>query len=185
MTDCPPKNPRIIPPTPPSVCDPGPLSLTERLARTVNSARQLNTTYGLRMYRVFAVRRHWSGGEIARGDVTETETRELLPRPKVDFRTRRELTPSGWIERGVVALSEINPQLTEDEVIDLFSPSVPGPGDEAFIEIVMDSRDGQALRRRCIVVEPPRRKSFAWEVTLREQDSARTRSGDSPYPGKR
>ena len=165
--------------------DPGPCSLAERLARTVNHVRQKQADMGLRMYRVYSIRRHWSGGEVGRGDVTEVLTRELLPRPKVDFRTRRELTAAGYVERGVVVLSEVNPQLTEDEVVDLFSPCTTDKGDECFFEVVMDARDGQAKRRRMIVVEPPQRTAFAWRVTLREQDSARDRSGATRYPGQR
>jgi hypothetical protein len=176
-------NPRLLEPALPA-CDPGPCSLAERLASTINRARQTNTNLGLRPYRVFSVRRHWSGGEVGRGDVCEVFCRELLPRPKVEFRTRREPTPSGYVERGVVTISEINPQLTEDEVIDLFTCSSKR-GDENFVEVVMDARDGQSTRRRLVIVEPPQRQSFAWRVTLRQQDTARARDGSSPYPGKR
>ena len=177
-------NPRMQLPELPA-CDPGPCSLAERLSAIVNRARQNNAQLGLRPYRVFSIRRHWSGGEVGRGDVCEVFCRELLPRPKVEFRTRREPTPAGFVERGVVTISEINPQLTEDEVIDLFATCPAKPGDESFVEVVMDARDGQSRRRRLIIVEPPTRQSFAWRVTLREQDSARARDGSSPYPGKR
>lgn len=170
---------------PPDAHDLGPCSLAERLAATINRARTHNAALGLRPYRVFSIRRHWSGGQVGRGDVSEVFCRELLPRPKVEFRTRREPTTSGFVERGVVTISEINPQLTEDEVVDLFSSCARTPGDEQFVEVVMDARDGQSQRRRLVIVEPPVRESFSWRVTLRAQDSARARDGSSPYPGKR
>lgn len=185
MTDQPTRNPRNLPPVTPALQDVGPCSLAERLAKTINHVRQKQVELGVRMYRVFSIRRHWSGGTPGRGDVTDVCTRELTPRPKVDFRNRRELTAAGWIERGVVVISEINPQLTEDEVIDLFSPRDVAAGDEQFIEVVMDARDGQAKRRRLVISEPPRRTAFAWSVTAREQDTARERSGATTYPGKR
>jgi hypothetical protein len=187
MTDCKQGggNPRLLPPVAPDVHDLGPCSLAERLAATINRVRAKNAELGLRPYRVYSVRRHWSGGEVGRGDLTVVSSRELLPRPKVEFRTRREPTTSGFIERGVVTISEINPQLTEDEVIDLFSTCTPAPGDEQFVEVVMDARDGQSQRRRLVIVDPPTRQAFAWRVTLRLQDTARARDGSSPYPGKR
>jgi len=179
-------NPRITPPEPPPF-DPGPCSLAERLAATVNRVRGQMTELGLRPYRVFSIERHWTGGQVGRGDVSEVLAREFLPRPKVEFRTRREPGPAGWVERGVVVVSEINPQLTEDEVLDLVHVVRMGeakPGDERFLEITMDARDGASERRRFVMVEPPVRQGFGWRVVLRQQDSGRSRAGASPYPGR-
>jgi hypothetical protein len=164
--------------------DPGPSSLTERLTATVNRVRARNTTMGLRPYRVFVVRRHWTGGQVGRGDVCETECLELLPRPKVSFRTRREYSAAGYVERGLVILTEVNPALTEGEVLDLFGQKLD-TGDELFVEVTMDARDGQSARRRCTVIEPPTREAFSWRVVLRQQDGARASDGSTSYPGRR
>lgn len=180
-------NPRIPDPADAlTFCDPGPGSLAEDLADTVNEARQIAVDLGMRPYRVLSVLAHWSGGERGRGDVTRVSERELLPRPKVEPRTRRELREGGIVERGVLVLTEINPELTEDQVMDLFYGQALGPGDEAWLEVVMDSRDGAAQRRRFVVEEPPVRRAdqFDWRAVLREQDQPRTRAGRVPYAGR-
>jgi hypothetical protein len=174
-----------VPPVPPVVVDPGPCSLAEELAEVVNDVRSMETELGVRPYRVFSVRVHWSGGERGRGDVTEVLTREFLPRPKVSFRTRREFTSAGIVERGTVELASVNPQLTADEVADLFHQTPLGKAEEAYIEIVMDGRDGPSQRRRFVAAEPPVRHAFEWRVSLRQQDGARDRAGRVSYPGRR
>lgn len=184
MSQQPPQNPRLRPPRLPEIVDPGPSSLAEEIAATVNEARAVHTELGLRPYRVFSVRVHWSGGERGRGDVTRVSEEEFLPRPKVTFRTRRELTQGGFVERGVVELAEIDPQLTADQVADLFQQQPLAKGDEGFIEIYMDARDGETQRRRFVVAEPPERRAFEWRVVLRQQDGGRSRTGSVPYPGR-
>lgn len=176
-------NPKCPPPSDPF--DPGPGSLAEDLAEVVADARAIQTELGLRPYRVFAVRVHWSGGERGRGDVTQVSERELLPRPKVTFRNRRELTPGGFIDRATVELTEVDVRLTAAELGELFLPPLD-KGDEAFVEIRLDGRDGaEAQRRRFYVAEPPERRPFDWRVSLRQQDGARLPSGAVPYPGRR
>ncbi len=179
-------NPRILPPTPPQVIDPGPRSLAEQLAGIVNDARAINTELGLRPYRVLSVRVHWSGGERGRGDVTRVWEREFLPRPKVEPKVFRELRDAGIVERGGVLLTEVNPQLTEDEVMDLFHQRLQ-PGDDGYLEVFMDERDGSTERRPYAVDSVPERRAdrFDWKVRLVQLSKGRERNGQVAYPGKR
>lgn len=160
-------------------------SMADEIAEALADARSVHTELGLRPYRVLSVRQHWSGGEVGRGDVTQVLTREFTPRPKVEFRTRSELTAGGLVERSTVILSELDHRLTEDEVRDLFYPVPLRPGDEAYIELFIDSRDGAAQRRRLVIAEPPERRAFDWRVVLREMKPARSRHGAPRYPGQR
>lgn len=178
-------NPRILPPALPQVIDPGPSSLAEQLASVVNAAAAIEVAAGMRPYRVFSVRERWSGGEIGRGDVVRVLERELLPRPNVELKIKRELRDAGVVERGVAILTGINPQLTEDQVADLFHQKLK-PGETGMIEITMDARDGLSERRPFTVEEAPVRRpsNFDWKVTLTELSKGRTRTGGVTYPGK-
>jgi hypothetical protein len=180
-------NPRLLLPAVPVVVDPGPCSLAEQLASTVNSARELNTTLGMRPYRVLSVRLRWNGNQAGRGDVTRVWEREFLPRPKVEPKVQRQLRDGGYVERGVVVLTELNPQLTEDEILDLFHRRPLPPNEEGFIEVFVDARDGKTDRRPFVVEDMPVRRpeQFDWKVTLTELAQGRDRSGAVMYPGQR
>lgn len=170
--DCPPCQPPYTPPT-----------FADEIHQAVNDARALEEALGLRPYRLLAVRQHWSGGEIGRGDVTRVFTRELSPRPRVYFRMRNELTAAGVVSRSTVIVREINPALTEPEVLELFSPVLTDPADEAYLELFVDP--GTGVRRRYVVSEPLERLANEWRCELREQQRARGRAGEVRYPGQR
>lgn len=177
----------IYPPTPPDFGTlPGCSTLADEMAQLRAEVNGINTELGLRPYRVFSVRLHWTGGEPARGTVSRTQVREYLPRPKVSFRTRREFTAMGWIERGVVIVTEISAQLSPEQVADLFAGDGPlGASEEGFIEISMDNRYGGAPeRRRFVLAEPPERRDFDWRLTLRQQAAQRAPSGTPAGTGR-
>ncbi len=161
-------------------------TFADELAAIRADAATLNTEMGLRPYRVFSVRQHWSGGEVGRGDVTRTLVAEYLPRPKVAFRTRREYSAAGYVERGVVVLSEIRAALSPAEVVDLFARTVPlGPGDETFLEVVLDARHGEeAERRRFVPAEPPERRDWDWRLVVRQQAGQRAPDGSAAGAGR-
>jgi hypothetical protein len=177
---------------PPDVPVPHCRTLAEEMAEIRADVNGINTELGLRPYRVFSVRLHWSGGEPGRGTVTRTLQREYLPRPKVSFRTRREATPMGWIERGVVVLTEVNALLPPELVEDLFAADQPLqlPGEESFFEITLDGRyaaaaaGGAPERRRFVLVEPPERRDTDWRVTLRQQAAQRAPDGTPAGAGR-
>lgn len=180
------RNPRLLLPILPPPVDPGPSSFAEAMAPAINAARQINTDLGLRPYRVVSVRLHWSGGERGRGDVTRVWEREFLPRPRVEPRIKRELRDGGVVERGIVVLTELNPELTEDEIMDLVHLRL-GPGDDGFIEVFIDARDGNTERRPYAIDGVPERRAdrFDWRVTLTQLAQGRGRGAQIAYPGKR
>lgn len=156
-------------------------SLAESMSSIVDEARQLVTDLGLRPYRVFSVTVRWSGGERHRGQPRVVFQQELLPTPKVENfgNMKEQLREAGAVERGDVRLSQISGRYTEEEITSLF-PYRATDADESFIEIAMDSRDGEEpVRRRFIVSSVPVRRPdrFDWEVTLTRQDGDRTRRG--------
>ena len=178
-------NPR---PTPPNV-DPGlgpnpqpERSLVEDMQPIVDDARQLNTDFGLRPYRVVSVVVRWTGGERGRGDPVVESEKEFLPTPKVkDYSASLdgELKAAGITDRGTIRLSEISARYTEDDLDALFHLQ-PLPKDrEGFVEVRHDRRDGETKRRRFVVEGVPFHdaENFQWVCRLLAQDPDRTRAG--------
>lgn len=166
---------------------PGCSSFADEMAKIRAEVNGIETELGSRPYRVYSVRLLWSGGQVGHGEIRRTLIREYLPRPKVDFRTRREFTPMGFVERGGVTLSEISAQLSPRQVTDLFADDHPlEPGEEAFIEIALDARYGEeAERRRFVPDAPPERRPYDWRLTLKQQAGQRAPDGTSTAQGAR
>lgn len=165
------------------------LSLVEDLADVVDDLRQLNTDFGLRPYRVFSVVYRWTGGAKGRGDaVLESET-EFLPTPNITEvdQLRGQLTSGGTDEQGRIRMDEISPRYTEDDIRALFHVQPLPDGDEGFLEMRVDQRDGSTARRRFTTQNVPMRRAdkFDWTVRLLEQQPPRSRSGVLPQPGLR
>jgi len=158
----------------------GPCNFIEGLGPCVDSIRQIATDLGARPYTVHSVKVTWSGGEVGRGEATVTSDQAILPTPLVRQvgSMSREQTDAGSAERGDVILTGVSPRYTEDEIEQLFGVDEQ-PGVERFIEVRIDSRDGQAKRRRFVLGAPPeRRPTFAdWRIKLARQDSDRRRDG--------
>ncbi len=156
-------------------------SLAEQLGDTVDELRQLYTDFGLRPYRVFSVVVVWSGGASGRGDAVVEEEVELLPTPRlVDMKpVTGKATPAGFDEEGAVMLRQISPRYTEDDIRTIFHLQ-PLPTDrDGFLEIRVDQRDGQTLRRRFTVKGAPFRDAmkFQWSARLVLQSHDRDRDG--------
>lgn len=156
-------------------------SLVEEMGSVVDEARQLVTDLGLRPYQVWSVVVRWSGGERHRGTPTVRSEMQFLPTPLVESQSRvsKELREAGSVLRGNVRMVEVSPRYTEDDIDLLFPRATLGIGEEHFIEVRMDARDGQSERRRYVVSSLPERRPgrFDWEVGLTKQDEDRTRRG--------
>lgn len=159
-------------------------SLVETLGGVADDLRQLYTDFGLRPYRMFSVVYRWTGGEVGRGEPLVISTEEFLPTPNVSPRgVRGALREAGLVERGDVTVTQISPRYTEDQVRTLFHCLPLPPGLEGFIEVTVDSRDGESPRRRFTVIGVPARDAdrFEWVATMTRQDASRLRDGQ-PNP---
>ena len=157
----------------------------EELGETADELRQLYTDLGLRPYRVFSVLVQWSGGKIGKGVADVVRETEFLPTPLVDLApVWTEMKSAGKVEDGVATLREISPRLTEDQVRGLFFQDALKPGQEGFIEVVEDARDGQSPRRRFGVRGAPYRRAgkFEWACRLQRARKDRKRSGELDEP---
>lgn len=155
-------------------------SLVERLGTVADNLRQLYTDFGLRPYEVFSVVVRWTGGSRHRGVAQVVSETPFLPTPKVEQVASVELAAraGGVVQRGTVRLSELSPRYTEDDIRVLF-PRELLAGEEHFIEMRVDARDGSTARKRYVVSGTPERRpgDFDWTVRLTKQDEDRTRTG--------
>lgn len=157
----------------------------EQLGQTADELRQLYTDVGLRPYRVFSVVVQWSGGKIGVGVAVVARQTEFLPTPLVDLSpVWSEVKSAGKVEDGVATLRQISPRLTEDEVRGLFFQDEIEPGQEGFLEVVHDARDGQTERRRFTVRGAPYRKAGKFEWTCRLQRARKDRKRDGELDGR-
>lgn len=181
------QNPRLFLPGQPGdasgarpACDPS-RSLVEQLGPAIDSLRQLYSDFGLRPYRVFSVVYEWTGGDVGRGTPRVISESELLPTPIVrdTAGVLGEQRSAGLVERGTVRIEQVSPRYTEDEVRTLFHQLPLKPGQQGFIELRIDARDGNTERRRFVVRGVPYRDAgaFQWKVTLLRQDEDRSRAG--------
>jgi len=155
----------------------------------VDSVRQIYTDLGQRPYRLFSVVVRWTGGEDGRGEEELVQETELLPTPHVDVKPlSTQIQSAGEDDHGYVKISQISPRYTEQDLKALFPTALPR-GNFAFLELRMDQRDGNQVRRRLTVADVPYRnaEAFQWEVKAYVQESQRTADGaftDEPnlYP---
>ena len=181
------RNPRPLTPTDDNREHPNPApaqSLTESLGGVVDDLRQLYTDFGLRPYRVFSVVYRWTGGVVGRGRALVISEQEFLPTPQLKETSgvRSETRTGGLVERGDVRLEEVSPRYTEDQIRVLFHSLPLPPGDQGFLEVRVDARDGATERRRFVVTGMPYRKAdgFEWRANLLRQDMQRDRDGLPP-----
>lgn len=186
------RNPRPIPPD--QNPDLGgyldPLStLTSELGYVVDDIRQdIEVDLGLRPYRVFSIVTYWTGGQIGYGDPEEVSRVELVPRPRVTFETKLDaikyqMLSGGKQDTGLVVVDRVSPNFTEDDINAIFHLQPLPEAHEGYLEIGMDERDGQAIKRRYVLSSPPWRdvRNFQWRLILRVQEQSFTRTGD-PQP---
>lgn len=169
-------NPRFVTPNDDQEAPDSPeVSFAEEMGAIVDDAMALISEFGLRPYRVWIVTVRWDGGEVGVGEPSVVRERELLPTPWVDTRPiYTEMRSGGRVEQGTIRLREISPRYTEDDL-----RGAPGEGEQVFVEIRHDSRDGSTERRRYSVRGQPWRNAeeFEWSVTLGTEQQARERDG--------
>ncbi len=157
-------------------------SLAASMQSIVDDARQLNTDFGIRPYRVFSVVVRWSGGERGRGDASVESEIEFLPTPKLkDYDSLAgDLRSGGEVERGQIKLTEISANYTEADLFTLFHVKPLTDDREGYVEIRHDGRQGaEPERRRFTLKGAPFHDAtnFQWVCMLLAQDQARTKGG--------
>ncbi len=153
------------------------VSFAEQMGAVVDEARALVMELGLRPYRVWLVVVKWSGEEIGRGDPVVVRETELLPTPLWDSRPiYSEMRSAGRVDQGQTRLREVSPRYTEDDIWGMFNPA---SGEQVFVEVRHDARDGNTQRRRHMVRGQPFRDAtgFGWTVNLSTEQQARERDG--------
>jgi hypothetical protein len=155
-------------------------SFVDDMGEVADDIRQLATDFGARPYRVFCVVVSWTGREVGRGTQAVLAETELLPTPRIDLTSLRYVVTSGGrTDDGYTKLYEVSPRYTEDDIHSLFYRDLL-PGEQAFIEVRMDARDGrQPVRHRLTVSGVPFRDAdgFQWVVPLKIQQEERNRDG--------
>ncbi len=155
-----------------------PRTLHEELAADVACIRgDVHGWVGDRSYRVFVVVRSWTGGAPGRGEVSDDRRVELRSGPGCNGNPTppRVLLEGTWarsmhgvVEQGRAVLEELDPTYTEAQLVNY---GRCGEGEETFLEIVQDERDGLAERpvRRFLIDGPPVRdtRRFQWTMRLR------------------
>lgn len=165
-------------------------TLASRLVPVVDKIRRLNSSFGIRPYRVFMVHTQWSGGEPGAGDETILSRIEILPTPRVRGMESIDtnVLSTGLTEEGTVTVDQISARLTEDDLLgrtpDLNDPNLrrtmAAPVD-FFWEVIeaRGSNPNSVIRRF-----NPRgigglsRDGFQWSITLVKQDYDRGRNGE-------
>ncbi len=157
----------------PSELQPGVLadelvSVTDEIRGAVHGA------LGTRPYRVWVVRRSWSGGRRGVGEPVDTET-ELLPPPRVrrSPQLEKRLRPAGPEEEGDITLTEVSLTYSEDELY----PAARTENAEFFYRL--DEGHGHDARPRFFVPrEPPQarrgdsqRDAIDWRIELRQVEA--------------
>jgi hypothetical protein len=153
-----------------------PATLVEDFGELADDLRTIEAEFGLRSDRVFVVLYGWSGEEVGAGLPEKRKEVELLPPPALEQQEiRNDATSGGTAEHGRVRLEGVSPRLTEADLNVLLVPL--GKGEEVFIEIARDGRDGsEPVRRRYRPSGVPTRRldSLDWVLDLRRVDGNRT-----------
>jgi hypothetical protein len=158
-------------------------SLAQRLVPVVDRVRDLNTSLGMRPYRVRIVRTRWAGGRRGVGVESVVFEIDILPTPKVvDLNTLQEMvTPVGVTEIGLVQLQEVSGRYSEDFLVGVDASGSPVPdSDDVYYEIEWIRADGkQTDRHRFTLAVVPyyAATKVQWTLTLDAQLEKRRRDG--------
>jgi len=157
-------------------------TLVEDLAEVADDIRQIATDLGARPYTVHAIRVRWEGGEVGRGEPVPSFEVQLLPTPKLSGISSfdRYNAEAGAVERGDMVLTGVSPRYSESDIDTMFGVDA-GPDEECFVEVRIDQRDGNTIRRRFALAKPPERRPTMcdWRVSIRRH------SGDRQVDGTR
>lgn len=145
--------------------------LLDGLLGTVDELRDLGRQFGVSAFRMFRVRRTWASGSVGEGPFADVLT-EVLPRPVVEPFTDslgRRLEPCGFMEAGIVKVSEVSLTYTYDELNGGALPS----GQEHLLLLREGYGQGQPDRlfRLDRAPFPDRVDSIGWVMWLRLQQA--------------
>lgn len=140
-------------------------NLVDSLVPAIDEIRgTIHPALGTRQYRVFTVKRTWSGARRGEGSPSYVVT-EILPQPKLTDGSRNEMGPGGLEEEGQATLTEVSLSYAES---DLYQPALTDS--QEFYYRVTDAQ-GQGLGARYYVPSAPptadRDGDVAWRIQLR------------------
>jgi len=153
-------------------------SLGQKLIKTVDKLRDLQTKFGLRPYVVKIVRTRWTGGARGEGEQIIVREEAVLPTPRVrdvaDMRDVLEMV--GRQEAGDVVVSEISGRYSEGFLQGYDADGTPVGEDEQIhwlIEFPAQDRGGTVKRRWFQIVSVPgfAADRFEWRVTLTSENA--------------
>mgnify|MGYP003395184021 CR=1 FL=1 len=142
------------------------------VADVIDGLREdLHPQFGVRAYRVYTVRRSWSGEMPGEGSVLQEVELELRPQPLVapwdGFKF--DVTCAGLDTSGLVKLTEVSLTYTEAELVGFNL----GPGEEWFLKIT--DAHGQGTTPRYYTHDKPpfidRVKDMGWILWLRKVEA--------------
>lgn len=127
--------------------------------------RDVHTDMGTRAYRMFFVRRQWSGKDVGEGTPTDTEV-EVDPRPLIHPFASMEYQqePCGLDEAGFLKVTQVSLCYNHEDVLACEAPR----GTEFLIRL--DEGNGQGSPSKYFVHEKPpyedRHKTVGWIMYL-------------------
>jgi hypothetical protein len=150
-----------------------------QLQGTVDAARRITHTHGLRPYRVFLV---WQERYTERVWQTVREL-ELVPVKALGMHEiELAVTPAGVLPTGPVKLREVSrAQVNEDTLRGwLDGEEWSGADREFFYEVRLMARCAgeEPRRRRFVIAGEPEARAFEWIVRLTDSMPARDRAGN-------
>lgn len=148
-------------------------NLVDDLVPMIDELRgDLYADMGVRQYRIYQVRRIWSGGAVGVGACRVAYVRELVPSPLLELDDSHSLTEGGLQATGTATLSEVSLAYTQDQLL-----GEPLSYGEEFHYLAVDAH-GQGLSRRVFIPQDhpvPHRAddtdAAGWRVKVRLVDT--------------
>ncbi len=172
-------------------------SILNRVARTVDKARQVGVKAGLRSRRVFLVWTLWDGAERGAGNETEYSRMELLPTPRVSGldAVARASFSAGVLPEGSVRVELVSALYTEAQLNGFLVPpsacclepvvwNPPPPNGSFFYEVVEDGRgDELPVRQKYRLASQVWRREgrISWSFALERVSEDNTEEGPSRF----
>ena len=149
-------------------------NLIDELVPIIDECREtLHADFGYRQYRVYLVRRRWSGTRRGEGTLSAISSTELVPSPRVEWRPlKTDLTEIGLDEDGPIVITEVSLTYTEAEL----TGQTIAATDEFFYGFTETAGLGQSIRDRTFVPSSrpliaDREKNMGWQVELVKSDA--------------
>lgn len=148
-------------------------TLGQKLIRTVDTLRDLQTRFGMRPYVVRLIRVRWTGGARGVGEPVTVRSEVILPTPRVlDVGSMRDVMEMiGRTETGDIRITEISGRYSEGFLRNVDADGDPlGENESAFWEVDFpgQNRGGTAERRFYELSSVPVYESdrFQWTLML-------------------